>query len=51
VVTNTATLTVVSGAQHYEARYWPKFTAYLAVEVEADVNGAARRWSVTAEEV
>lgn len=48
---NVASLTAVTGAQHYEVRYWPKFTAHLEIEAEADVNGAARRWRVVAEEV
>lgn len=51
IATNTATLTAVSGAQHYEVRYWPKFTGAITHKSSGEPWLARRTWSVTIEEV
>jgi hypothetical protein len=51
LVGHVATLTVVSGAQHYHARYWPKFSGLLVHKSGGSPWQAARRWSITLEEV
>jgi len=50
LVGNVATLTVVSGAQHYQVRYWPKFTGQITHKASAEPWQARRSWTVTIEE-
>lgn len=50
LVANVATLTVVSGAQHYQVRYWPKFTGAITHKSSGEPWQARRTWSVTIEE-
>jgi hypothetical protein len=51
LVTNTATLTTVSGAQGYGVRYWPQFNVYAEFSESNSPKGASWSWSVEAEEV
>lgn len=51
VVTNTATLGVVAGANQYQVRYFPLITV-LADPLEEDLSrGGSTGWSLTCEEV
>lgn len=52
VVTNTATLGTVSGAQGYQVLYWPTLTVYASRPTQqADGRtGDGRSWTLTAEE-
>lgn len=47
LVGNVATLTAVSGAQHYQVRYWPKFTGLLTHKADGEPWAARRSWSLT----
>lgn len=51
LVGDVATLTVVAGAQHYQVRYWPKFTGRITHQSSGEPWQARRRWTVTIEEV
>lgn len=51
LVTNTATLTVVAGAQGYGVRYWPQITVYAEFSDSSQPAGARWSWSIEAEEV
>jgi len=51
LVGHVATLTVVAGAQHYQVRYWPKFSGRITHQSSGEPWQARRRWSVTIEEV
>lgn len=51
LVGNVATLTVVAGAQHYQVRYWPKFTGMITHKSSGQPWQAARSWTLTVEEV
>jgi hypothetical protein len=51
LVGNVATLTTVGSAQHYQVRYWPKFTGMITHKSSGDLWQAARSWTLTAEEV
>jgi hypothetical protein len=51
IATNTATVTAVSGAQHYHVRYWPKFSGLITHKTGGEPWQARRGWSVTLEEV
>lgn len=50
IVGNAATLGAVSGAQHYEVRYWPKFTGILTHKSSGEPWQARRTWTITIEE-
>lgn len=51
LVTNTATLTVVAGAQGYGVRYWPQFTVSARFTEDTRPVGASWSWRIEAEEV
>lgn len=51
LVGNVATLSTVSGAQHYQVRYWPKFTGMITHKSSGQPWQAARSWTLTVEEV
>ena len=52
LASNTATLTVVAGAQFYEVVYFPEFTVYADEPTEQmDADRAEYRWSLTAEQI
>ena len=52
IATDAATLTPVSGATGYQVAYWPALTVIATPPTfEADLPGAAHRWTLTAEEV
>jgi hypothetical protein len=51
LVTNTATLTVVAGAQGYGVRYWPQITVYARFSDDNRPAGASWSWRIDAEEV
>ena len=52
IVADVATLTPVAGATGYQVAYWPVLTVIARPpSMEADLPGAAHRWTLTAEEV
>ncbi len=52
IIADVATLTAVSGATGYQIAYWPILTVLAdPPSMEADLPGAAHRWTLTAEEV
>lgn len=51
LVTNTATLTAVAGAQGYGVRYWPQITVYARFTDSNRPAGAIWSWQIEAEEV
>lgn len=52
LVSNTATLTLVSGAQFYEVVYYPELQVYADPPTEqTDAHSAQFRWSITAEQI
>lgn len=51
LVGNVATLTTVAGAQHYQVRYWPKFTGMITHRSSGEPWQAARSWTLTVEEI
>lgn len=51
LVGNVATLTTVSGAQHYQVRYWPKFIGKVTHQSSGEPWQARRSWTLTVEEV
>lgn len=51
LVSNTATLAAVSGAQAYGVRYWPQLTVYAEFSESNRAMGASWSWQITAEEV
>lgn len=51
LVGNIATLTTVSGAQHYQVRYWPKFTGMITHRSNGQPWQASRGWTITVEEI
>jgi hypothetical protein len=51
IVSHVATLTTVSGAQHYQVRYWPKFSGRITHQSSGEPWQARRSWSITIEEV
>lgn len=52
IADNLATLTPVTGAIGYHITYWPQLTVFATPPAtQADLPGAAHRWSLTAEEV
>lgn len=51
IVTNTATITAVSGAEQYQIWYWPRLTVYCEPPAEQDdIMGADYGWTLVAEE-
>lgn len=50
VVAHVATLTAVSGAQHYHVRYFPKFTGVLTHKSGGETLQVRRRWTLVVEE-
>jgi hypothetical protein len=48
---NVATLTTVAGAQHYQVRYWPKFSGMITHRSSGNPWQAAKRWTLVVEEV
>ena len=48
---SSAALSPVSGAQHYQVRYWPQFVGILVHQSSGEPWQAKRSWSVTIEEV
>lgn len=50
LVGDVATCAAVAGASAYRVLYWPRFTAWLDLEQDLDVNQAAFGWVLTAEE-
>lgn len=50
IVGHVATLGLVTGAQHYQVRYWPKFTGNLTHKSDGEPWRATRRWTITIEE-
>lgn len=51
ILGNVATLTAVSGYQHYEVHYWPKFSGRITHSSSGQPWLARSRWTVTIEEV
>ena len=52
IADNLATLTPVTGAIGYQITYWPQITVFVTSRAtQADLPGAAHRWSLTAEEI
>lgn len=51
LVSNTATLTAVTGAQGYGVKYWPQFTVYAAFSESNRAMGSSWTWQIEAEEV
>lgn len=51
LVTNTATLTTVAGAQGYGVRYWPQITVHARFTEDTRMVGAGWSWRIEAEEV
>lgn len=51
LVGNTATLTVVIGAQGYGVKYWPQITVYAAFSESNRAMGSSWTWQIEAEEV
>lgn len=52
IAANLATLTPVTGAIGYQITYWPQLIVFATPPAtQADLPGAAHRWSLTAEEV
>lgn len=50
IAANLATLATVSGAQHYQVRYWPKFTGQITHQSSGEPWQARRSWTVVIEE-
>lgn len=48
---NAYTLATVTGAQHYEVRYWPKFTGRIIHKSTSEPWRARRGWTLTMREV
>ncbi len=51
LVDNVATLIEVTGAQHYQVRYWPKFTGRITHRSSGQPWQATRTWTLTVEEI
>lgn len=52
IAADVATLTAVAGATGYQVAYWPVLSVLAdPPTMEADLPGAAHRWTLTAEEV
>ncbi|ODU49076.1 MAG: hypothetical protein ABS92_06795 [Thiobacillus sp. SCN 63-374] len=51
LVTNTATLAAVAGAQGYGVRYWPQITVYARFSDDNRPSGASWNWRIEAEEI
>lgn len=50
LVGNVATLNEVAGAQHYMARYYPRFTGMITHRASAEPFMARRSWTLVIEE-
>lgn len=48
---NTATLTIVAGANAYEVFYYPQMAVFAEITDEGDMREARYRWQIEAEEV
>ncbi len=52
IAADVATLTTVAGATGYQIAYWPSLSVLAdPPTMEADITGAAHRWTLTADEV
>lgn len=51
LVSNTATLTAVSGAQGYGVRYWPQLSVYAEFRESNRPAASSWSWSIEAEEI
>lgn len=51
LVGHTAFVAAVSGAQHYQVRYWPRFTGLITHRAGGEPWRAAGSWTLTVEEV